>query len=133
MVFADKTGYGEAAKVEVDYSEHAKNFAFRAFTYEKIGDKMDWKRVNVDPSIARFTVQFMHRPDGNNYFHTWEEIPIKNCTDADFANFKPARADYEARIGNMMKNYSLNCLDLDNFNKPLILKGSNDADSVDFL
>ena len=94
---------------------------------------MDWKRVDIDTSIAKFTVQLMHRKDGNEYFHNVDEIPVKQCTDADFQRFKPARADYEARIDHMMKNYSLNCLDLENFDKPFILKGSNDADTADFL
>ena len=76
---------------------------------------MDWDKVNVDPSIARFTAQLMHRPNNNNFNHTVFNIPVKQCTDADFALFKPARADFKARIDHMMKNESLNCLDLENF------------------
>ena len=47
----------------------------------------------------------MHGQELDHSFYTWEDIPVKTCTDADFANFKPPRADYEARIVHMMKNY----------------------------
>ena len=55
MKIAEKIGYGETAKVEIPFTEMAKNLAFRAYTSVKIDSpetERRWETNNVDPTIA---------------------------------------------------------------------------------
>ena len=86
MIKSEKLEYGKAADEIVDLTEFASNLAFRA---SYLGGSQD---ATIDPTIAKWKARIVRKEleyslDDKN----WTDIPVKYCSQQDYASFAPSR------------------------------------------
>ena len=94
------------------------NLAFRAVKYQT--DEA------LEEDMAEWKVNLVNTKVGSP--ETREQVPIKFCTAAEFANFAEAREDSRLKIESLFKAETLICLDLTTYGKKIEIFGSPESD-----